>query len=206
MSFPVSCRRETSTGFHIEDVQRTLISTFRSKVQGREHQPRLADVRDRRTGVVRHARDDLSGRLKDPDKVLLQLGRLKERYRKAWGYVKISFEDLRLSWRWDRHALRLAASRDGAYLFALTWTVAIRPNFGPNTSSLPKFTEVQAVFRALKSDLAIRPIWPGTQIRPADARCRLLDNNSGNRNKKRPVSQILESSTAKQNACGRAVR
>jgi hypothetical protein len=100
--------------------------------------PRLADVRDRRTGVVRHARDDLSGRLKDPDKVLLQLGRLKERYRKAWGYVKISFEDLRLSWRWDRHALRLAASRDGAYLFALTWTVAIRPNFGPNTSSLPK--------------------------------------------------------------------
>ena len=53
---------------------------------------------------------------KDPEKVLVQLGRLKERYRKAWGYVKISFQDLRMSWRWNRHALRMAASRDGAYL------------------------------------------------------------------------------------------
>jgi hypothetical protein len=143
------------------------------------------------------------GRLKDPDKVLLQLGRLKERYRKAWGYVKISFEDLRLSWRWDRPALRLAASRDGAYLFALTWTVAIRRKLWTQYVQL---TEGEAVFRALKSDLAIRSIWPGAQIRSADARCRLLDKNSGNRNKKRPVSQILDSSTAKQNACGRAVR
>src|SRR6266436_1630774 len=73
-------------------------------------------------------------------------------------------------------------------------------------AAIVQLTEVEAVFRALKSDLAIRPIWPGAQIRSADARCRLLDNNSGNRNKKRPVSQILDSSTAKQNACGGAVR
>jgi transposase len=60
--------------------------------------------------ILRH------GRLKDPAKVLIQLGRLKERYRQAWPYLKIRLQDLRLSWRWDRHALRLAASRDGAYL------------------------------------------------------------------------------------------
>ena len=106
--------------------------------------------------VLRH------GRLKDPDKVLLQLGRLKERYRKAWCYLKIGFQDLRLSWRWDRHALRLAVSRDGAYL--------LRTNLeGSDPAKLwtqyVQLTEVEAVFRALKSDLAIRPIWHFTPKR-----------------------------------------
>ena len=106
--------------------------------------------------VLRH------GRLKDPDKVLLQLGRLKERYRKAWCYLKISFQDLRLSWQWDRHALRMAASRDGAYL--------LRTNLeGSDPARLwiqyVQLTEVEAIFRALKSDLAIRPIWHFTPKR-----------------------------------------
>jgi transposase len=96
------------------------------------------------------------GRLKDPAKALLHLGRLKERYQQAWRYVKIELQELRLSWQWDRHGLRLAASRDGAYLLrtnlegsdpAKLWTQYIQ------------LTEVEAVFRALKSDLAIRPIW-----------------------------------------------
>jgi len=102
------------------------------------------------------------GRLKDPDKVLLHLGRLKERYQQAWRYVKISIEDLRLRWRWDREALRLAASRDGAYL--------LRTNLeGSDPAQLwsqyIQLTEVEAVFRALKSDLAIRPIWHFTPKR-----------------------------------------
>jgi hypothetical protein len=96
------------------------------------------------------------GRLKDPAKVLLQVGRLKERYQQAWRYLKISIEELRLHWRWDREALRLAASRDGAYL--------LRTNLeGSDPAELwsqyIQLTEVEAVFRALKSDLAIRPIW-----------------------------------------------
>ena len=95
-------------------------------------------------------------------KVLLHLGRLKERYRQAWQYVKISVEDLCLSWRWDRDALRLAASRDGAYL--------LRTNLEGSDpvrlwSQYIQLTEVEAVFRALKSDLAIRPIWHFTPKR-----------------------------------------
>ena len=100
------------------------------------------------------------GRLKDPAKVLLHLGRLKERYQQAWRYVKISIEDLCLSWRWDRDALRLAASRDGAYLLRTNlegsdpvklWTQYIQ------------LTEVEAVFRARQkrpghpADLALHP-------------------------------------------------
>jgi hypothetical protein len=102
------------------------------------------------------------GRLKDPAKVLLQVGRLKERYQQAWRYLKISIEELRLHWRWDREALRLAASRDGAYL--------LRTNLeGSDPAELwsqyIQLTEVEAVFRALKSDLAIRPIWHFTPRR-----------------------------------------
>ena len=51
------------------------------------------------------------GRLKNPDKVLLDLGRPKECYQQAWPQVKINLEDLRLSCRWNRDELRLAASR-----------------------------------------------------------------------------------------------
>ena len=102
------------------------------------------------------------GRLKDPSKVLLHLGRLKERYQQAWRYVKINLEDLRLQWRWDREALRHAASRDGAYL--------LRTNLeGSDPAKLwsqyIQLTEVEAVFRALKTDLAIRPIWHFTSKR-----------------------------------------
>ena len=102
------------------------------------------------------------GRLKDPAKVLLHLGRLKERYQQAWRYVKINLEDLRLSWRWNRDELRLAASRDGAYL--------LRTNLEESDpaklwSQYIQLTEVEAVIRALKSDLAIRPIWHFTPKR-----------------------------------------
>lgn len=113
-------------------------------------------------GLIRLRRLLRLGRLKAPDKVLLHLGRLKERYRQAWRYVKINLEGLRLRWRWDREALRLAASRDGAYL--------LRTNLeGSDPAKLwsqyIQLTEVEAVFRALKSDLAIRPIWHFTPKR-----------------------------------------
>lgn len=102
------------------------------------------------------------GRLKDPAKVLFRLGRLKERHGRAWRYLKVEVEGLKLQWKWDRAALRLAQSRDGAYLLrtnlegsdpALLWRQYIQ------------LTEVESVFRALKSDLAIRPIWHFTQRR-----------------------------------------
>ena len=45
-------------------------------------------------GLIRLRRLLRLGRLKAPDKVLLHLGRLKERYRQAWRYVKINLEGL----------------------------------------------------------------------------------------------------------------
>ena len=123
---------------------------------------RLRVVRGLMRDLIRLRRLLRHGQRKDPDKVLLQLGRLKERYQQAWRYVKISLQDLRLSWRWNRDELRLAASRDGAYL--------LRTNLeGSDPAKLwsqyIQLTEVEAVIRVLKTDVAIRPIWHFTPTR-----------------------------------------
>ena len=138
-----------------------VLARSRTRAQ-KESAMRSRVVRGLMRDLIRLRRLLRHGRLKDPAKVLLHLGRLKERYQQAWRYVKNELQELRLSWQWDRHALRLAASRDGAYLLrtnlegsdpARLWTQYIQ------------LTEVEAVFRALKSDLAIRPIWHFTPKR-----------------------------------------
>ena len=96
------------------------------------------------------------GLIKDPDKILMRVGRLAERWSRAWGYLTVKWEAGRLSWRWDREALRLAALRDGAYL--------LRTNLKERTPEAlwkmyVQLSEVESVFRAMKSQLAIRPIW-----------------------------------------------
>jgi hypothetical protein len=90
------------------------------------------------------------------------MGRLSERWSKSWGYVAVKLENHRLTWRWDREAMRLAALRDGAYL--------LRTNLVDHAPEAlwkmyVQLTEVEAVFRAMKSDLAIRPIWHWTEKR-----------------------------------------
>jgi transposase len=128
----------------------------------KESAMRLRVVRGLMRDLIRLRRLLRHGRLKDPDKVLLHLGRLKERYQQAWRYLKISFGDLRLSWRWNRDELRLAASRDGAYLLR---TNLEESDAAKLWSQYIQLTEVEAVIRTLKSDLAIRPIWHFTPKR-----------------------------------------
>jgi transposase len=96
------------------------------------------------------------GTIKDQAKILIRVGRLAERWPRAWAYVAVDWQAGHLSWEWDREALRLASLRDGAYL--------LRTNLNDHRpESLWKMyvqlTEVEAVFRAMKSQLAIRPIW-----------------------------------------------
>lgn len=96
------------------------------------------------------------GTLKDPDKVLMRIGRLSERWPRGWAYVAVKWQEGRLSWEWDREALRLARLRDGAYL--------LRTNLKERTPQAlwkiyVQLTEVEEVFRTMKSHLALRPIW-----------------------------------------------
>ena len=96
------------------------------------------------------------GTIKDRAKILMRLGRLAERWPRGWACVEVSWQTRHLSWQWDREALRRAGPRDGAYL--------LRTNLNDHSPEslwrmYVQLTEVEAVFRAMKSQLAIRPIW-----------------------------------------------
>lgn len=122
----------------------------------KEEAMRMRQIRGLMRDLIRVRRAIRKGTLVDADKVLMRLGRLSERWPRAWRYVGVDWSNGRLTWRWDRQALRLAAHRDGAYL--------LRTNLTDRSSEAlwkmyVQLTEVEAVFRALKSELAIRPIW-----------------------------------------------
>lgn len=122
----------------------------------KEEAMRWRQIRGLMRDLIRLRRAVRKGTLLDSDKVLMRLGRLSERWPRAWRYGAMQWSNGRLSWHWDQEALRLAAHRDGAYL--------LRTNLTDRSSEAlwkmyVQLTEVEAVFRALKSELAIRPIW-----------------------------------------------
>ena len=129
----------------------------RSEDRARKEQAmRWRQVRGLMRDLVCLRRSIRRGLIKDPDKILMRVGRLAERWSRAWAYLTVKWEAGRLSWRWDRQALGLAALRDGAYL--------LRTNLKERTPEAlwkmyVQLTEVESVFRAMKSQLAIRPIW-----------------------------------------------
>jgi transposase len=122
----------------------------------KEEAMRWRQIRGLMRDLVRLRRSIRKGTLADSDKVLMRLGRLSERWPRAWHDVSTDWKEGKLSWHWDRQALRLAQHRDGAYL--------LRTNLSDHRPEAlwrmyVQLTEVEAVFRALKSELAIRPIW-----------------------------------------------
>ena len=100
-----------------------------------------------------------AGKLKKRDKILERVGRLKERYPKARGFVQINVtatKQPRLQWTWDQAKYRQALATDGAYLLRSNqpgWTAA---EFWETYIQL---TIVERAFRVLKSELFLRPIW-----------------------------------------------
>lgn len=122
----------------------------------KEEAMRWRQVRGLMRDLVRLRRSIRHGTIRDEAKILMRVGRLSERWPRGWRYVKVSWESGRLSWQWDREALRLAALRDGAYL--------LRTNLTDRTPEAlwkmyVQLTEVEAVFRVMKSELGVRPIW-----------------------------------------------
>ena len=103
------------------------------------------------------------GGLKDTGKIERRLGRLEERYPQGWSMLgAVEHRRGRLSWTWNKARLRGAKLRQGAYL--------LRTNLDPMDPDAlwrqyVQLTEVEAAFRALKSELAIRPIWHRIQRR-----------------------------------------
>jgi transposase len=122
----------------------------------KEEAMRWRQIRGLMRDLIKLRRSIRKGSLVDADKVLMRLGRLSERWPRGWRYGVVDWKEGRLSWRWDRAELKKAQHRDGAYLLRTNLM-----DYSPETlwRMYVQLTEVEAVFRALKSDLAIRPIW-----------------------------------------------
>jgi hypothetical protein len=99
------------------------------------------------------------GRLKNRDKILESVGRLKGRFPKARPYVTISVpksKPTRLSWTWLRDKFRTALTGDGAYLLRSNQDGWSAQDFWETYIQL---TVVERAFRVLKSELLLRPVW-----------------------------------------------
>ena len=98
------------------------------------------------------------GRLKKRDKIAEAIGKLKERYPKARGFVEVTISDSpqSLTSTWKVAKFKAALARDGAYL--------LRSNQGGWSAqefweTYIQLTVVERAFRVLKSELLLRPIW-----------------------------------------------
>jgi hypothetical protein len=99
------------------------------------------------------------GRLKNRDKILESLGRLKGRFPKARPFVTITVaksDPATLSWTWDRTKFRAALAGDGAYLLRSNQDGWSAEEFWETYIQL---TVVERAFRVLKSELLLRPVW-----------------------------------------------
>jgi len=100
-----------------------------------------------------------AGRLKQRDKILERIGRLKGRYPKACPFVTITVASrgaAPLSWSWKVEKFKAALAADGAYL--------LRSNQGGWSAqefweTYIQLTVVEHAFRVLKSQLLLRPVW-----------------------------------------------
>jgi len=110
--------------------------------------------------LERLARQVVQGRLTDEGRLHQRLGRLKERYARVAALYDLAVTgtgaERRVSWQVRPERRAWQETREGAYLLR-TNLVATDP--ATLWTRYVQLTEVEAAFRALKSELAIRPIW-----------------------------------------------
>jgi len=100
------------------------------------------------------------GKLKDRDKMLLRLGRIQASHPQVADLyemvMKDSKEGPRLVWQQKPEQQQWLEAREGAYLLRTNLTVDGAADLWKKYMQL---TEVEAAFRTLKSELAIRPLF-----------------------------------------------
>jgi transposase len=101
------------------------------------------------------------GRIGRYEIFLKKLGRLQERYTPVFGFMKLEYEHehkriKKFSFRLQRQALKQAYRRDGIYLLRTNLTGTDPKRLWEQYIQL---TEVESAFRALKSEVGLRPIY-----------------------------------------------
>ena len=143
-------------------LERRRVHYLLARSQPRRQKERAIRRRQRR-GLARglkklRARIE-AGRLKDRDKVLESVGRLKGRFPKARPFVSITVTrtaPVQLRWSWLREKFRTALAGDGAYLLRSNQAGFSAVEFWETYMQL---TVVERAFRVLKSELLLRPVW-----------------------------------------------
>jgi transposase len=104
----------------------------------------------------------LAGRLKNTDKLLESVGRFRERWPAASRFVRVDVERDKagqataVSWSYHKDKLRTALARDGAYLL-----LSDQSDWSPEDlwRTYIQLTRAEDAFRAMKSNLLLRPMW-----------------------------------------------
>jgi transposase len=100
-----------------------------------------------------------AGRLKNRDKILERVGRLKGRFPKARPFVAVtvsSGKPAQVSWTWKVDKFKAALAGDGAYLLRTNQPGWSMQEFWETYIQL---TVVEKAFRVLKGELLLRPVW-----------------------------------------------
>jgi transposase len=141
-------------------LQRQGVHYLLARSQPRRHKERAMRRRQRR-GLAKalkklHHRVR-AGRLKQRDKIVEAVGRLKARFAKAHRFVSISVSPRgQFSYLWNVAKFKAALARDGAYLLRSNQAGWSAQEFWETYMQL---TVVERAFRVLKTNLLLRPIW-----------------------------------------------
>jgi transposase len=130
----------------------------------KERAIRLRALRGLRHDLYALSRLVRSGRLRNQVLIQRRIGRIQERWPIGWHYLKrIELSETgQLVWRWDLRRLRSAWLQQGAYLLRTNLTKEEPEKLWSHYIQL---TEVESIFRTLKSELNLRPIWHRVQKR-----------------------------------------
>ena len=132
-----------------------------ARSQGRWQKERA--MRRRRLKSLWKRLQELQGQQLERDQLLLKLGAAKAEAGRAYGLVEVQVPKPEqpvnaetFTFRWRKDKLRQAMRREGRYLLRSNLPAEDPARLWQHYVQL---TEIEAVFRALKSDLAIRPIY-----------------------------------------------
>ena len=129
----------------------------------KERAMRMRVLHGLRKDLAKLSKSVRSGRVRRRELIYKRLGRLEERWPTAWPYLKeVELSDSNLVWSWDRKKLRSAWLHQGTYLLRTNLTDRDPKKLWRQYIQL---TEIEAVFRTLKTELNLRPIFHRIQRR-----------------------------------------
>jgi transposase len=129
----------------------------------KERAMRMRVLHGLRKDLAKLSKSVRSGRVRRRELIYKRLGRLEERWPTAWPYLKeVELTDSNLVWSWDRKKLRSAWLQQGTYLLRTNLTDRDPKKLWRQYIQL---TEIEAVFRTLKTELNLRPIFHRIQRR-----------------------------------------